>query len=125
MFFNRLGEIRVRSFEQQRCRASGINLVTAAIVSWNTVYTERSVAALRDHGQLVGNAMLQFLSPLGWQVAYKFNGGLPLVCDVVVPNSVIPKDGAATMDYPNIATINQQSSQVGDGSEISCKALCG
>ena len=32
VFFNRLGEIRDRSFEQQRYRASGLNLVTPAIV---------------------------------------------------------------------------------------------
>ncbi len=38
VFFNRLCEIRDRSFEQQRYRASGLNLVTAAIVLWNTVY---------------------------------------------------------------------------------------
>ncbi|WP_411263994.1 Tn3 family transposase [Escherichia coli] len=38
VFFNRLGEIRDRSFEQQRYRASGLNTVTAAIVLWNTVY---------------------------------------------------------------------------------------
>jgi hypothetical protein len=31
-------EIRDRSFEQQRYWASGLNLVTAAIVLWNTVY---------------------------------------------------------------------------------------
>ena len=36
VFFYRLGEIRDRSFEQQRYRASGLNLVTAAIVLWNT-----------------------------------------------------------------------------------------
>ena len=30
VFFNRLGEIRDRGFEQQRYRASGLNLVTAA-----------------------------------------------------------------------------------------------
>jgi TnpA family transposase len=42
VFFNRLGEIRDRSFEQQRYRASGLNLVTAAIVLWNTVYLERA-----------------------------------------------------------------------------------
>ncbi|MBG6240173.1 TnpA family transposase [Mycetocola sp. CAN_C7] len=36
VFFNRLGEIRDRSFEQQRYRASGLNLLTAAIVLWNT-----------------------------------------------------------------------------------------
>lgn len=42
MFFNRLGEIRDWSFEQQRYRTSGLNLVTAAIVLWNTVYLERA-----------------------------------------------------------------------------------
>ncbi len=41
VFFNRLGEIRDRSFEQQRYRASGLNPVTAAIVLWNTVYGTR------------------------------------------------------------------------------------
>jgi len=36
-----------RSFEQQRYRASGLNLVTAAIVLWNTVYLERATNVLR------------------------------------------------------------------------------
>jgi TnpA family transposase len=36
VFFNRLGEIRDRGFEQQRYRASGLNLVTAAIVRSGT-----------------------------------------------------------------------------------------
>ncbi len=49
VFFNRLGKIRDRSFEQQRYRASGLNLVTAAIVLWNTVYLERATNALRSH----------------------------------------------------------------------------
>ncbi len=44
VFFNRLGEIRDRSFEQQRYRASGLNLVTAAVVLWNTVYLEMGCA---------------------------------------------------------------------------------
>ena len=63
MFFNRLGEIRDRSFEQQRYRASGLNLVTAAIVLWNTVYLERAANALRSHGHAVDDALLQYLSP--------------------------------------------------------------
>jgi hypothetical protein len=67
VFFNRLGEIRDRSFEQQRYRASGLNLVTAAIVLWNTVYLERAANALRNHGQCVDDALLQYLSPLGWE----------------------------------------------------------
>ena len=67
MFFYRLGEIRDRSFEQQRYRASGLNLVTAAIVLWNTVYLERAVAALRSHALPVDEDLLRYLSPLGWE----------------------------------------------------------
>lgn len=67
VFFYRLGEIRDRSFEQQRYRASGLNLVTAAIVLWNTVYLERATSALRSHSQTVDDTLLQYLSPLGWE----------------------------------------------------------
>jgi TnpA family transposase len=66
VFFSRLGEIRDHSFEQQRYRASGLNLLTAAIILWNTVYLERAVSALRSSGQIVDDALLKFLSPLGW-----------------------------------------------------------
>ncbi len=66
VFFNRLGESRDRSFEQQRYRASGLNLVTTAIVLWNTVYLERAAHALRGSGHGVDDALLQYLSPLGW-----------------------------------------------------------
>ena len=45
---NRLGEIRDRTFEAQRHRASGLNLVTAAIILWNTVYIDRAIGALRN-----------------------------------------------------------------------------
>ncbi|HCN8281949.1 TPA: Tn3 family transposase [Escherichia coli] len=67
VFFNRLGEIRDRSFEQQRYRASGLNLVTAAIVLWNTVYLERATQGLVEAGKPVDGELLQFLSPLGWE----------------------------------------------------------
>jgi TnpA family transposase len=67
VFFNRLGEIRDRSFEQQRYRASGLNLVTAAVVLWNTVYLERAAHALRGNGHSVDDTQLQYLSPLGWE----------------------------------------------------------
>jgi TnpA family transposase len=67
VFFNRLGEIRDRSFEQQRYRASGLNLATAAIVLWNTVYLERAVNALRKRGSDLDETLLEHLSPLGWE----------------------------------------------------------
>ena len=66
VFFNRLGELRDRSFENQRYRASGLNLIVAAIVLWNTVYLERAIHALKTHGQTVDDTLLQHLSPLGW-----------------------------------------------------------
>ena len=37
-FFNRLGEMRDRRFENQRYRASGLTLVVTAIILWSTVY---------------------------------------------------------------------------------------
>jgi TnpA family transposase len=67
VFFNRLGEMRDRSFENQRYRASGLNLVTAAIILWNTVYLERAVLALKKQGHPVDDRLLQHLSPLGWE----------------------------------------------------------
>jgi TnpA family transposase len=66
VFFNRLGEMRDRSFEQQRYRASGLNLVTAAIVLWNTVYLERATQYLKAQGQ-INDELLKYLSPLGWE----------------------------------------------------------
>lgn len=67
VFFNRLGEIRDRGFEQQRYRASGLNLLTAAIVLWNTVYLERATNAVASHDPEFDDALLQYLSPLGWE----------------------------------------------------------
>lgn len=65
VFFNRLGEIRDRSFEQQRYRASGLHLLTGAIVLWNTVYLDRTVTTLTSNGGDVDPDLLRFLSPLG------------------------------------------------------------
>ena len=53
VFFNRLGEIRDRSFENQRHRASGLNLVVAAITLWNTVYLERATEQMANHGSSI------------------------------------------------------------------------
>ena len=67
VFLNRLGEIRDRSFENQRYRASGLNLVVAAIILWNTVYLGRAIQVLRDSGQDVTEELLPHISPLGWE----------------------------------------------------------
>jgi TnpA family transposase len=66
VFFNRLGEVRDRSFENQRHRASGLNLVVAAITLWNTVYLERAAEMLAKSRPFDPNH-LQHVSPLGWE----------------------------------------------------------
>jgi TnpA family transposase len=67
VFFCRLGELRDRSFENQRYRASGLNLVVAAIALWNTVYLERAVQKLKSQGYPVDDTLLGHISPLAWE----------------------------------------------------------
>src|SRR5260370_26000800 len=50
VFSNRLGEIRDRSYEDQRYRASGLNLVVAAIILCNTVYLAETEKTLKNKG---------------------------------------------------------------------------
>ena len=67
VFFNRLGEIRDRSYENQRHRASGLNRLVAALILWNTTYLQRAVDHLRDQRQHPAPGDLAHLSPLGWE----------------------------------------------------------
>jgi TnpA family transposase len=67
VFLNRLGQIRDRRFENQRYRASGLNLVVAAITLWNTVYLDQAIQALRSCGVEIDEKLLSHLSPLGWE----------------------------------------------------------
>jgi hypothetical protein len=48
-------------------QASGLNLVTTAVVLWNTVYLARAGQALRGNGHAVDGTLLRYLSPLGWE----------------------------------------------------------
>jgi len=65
--FHRLGRLRDRSAEMQQHRASGLALVTAAIILWNSVYLGRTLDVLRRRGEVVPDTMLAHLAPLGWQ----------------------------------------------------------
>ena len=67
VLFHRLGEIRDRTFENQSFRASGLSLITAAIVHWNTVYLDRAVQHLRAQGVTIPDDLLAHVAPLGWQ----------------------------------------------------------
>lgn len=64
---HQLGEIRDRSYQDQQYRASGLNLVVAAIILWNTVYLAEACEQLKRDGVIVNDDHLQHLSPLGWE----------------------------------------------------------
>ena len=66
LFYHRLGEVRERRYEDQLNRASGLTLLSAAIVSWNTLYLEKAIAHLREQGLAIRDEQLAHLSPLGW-----------------------------------------------------------
>ncbi|SMP82295.1 Tn3 transposase DDE domain-containing protein [Novosphingobium panipatense] len=62
LFFNQLGELRDRRFEDQTYRASGLNLLVAAIILWNTRYLEQAVGALA-----IPDDVARHIAPLGWE----------------------------------------------------------
>ena len=61
------GRIADRGHEAQQFHASGLNLVIAAIVYWNSTYIADAIAHLRARGQPVPQAMLAHTSPLTWE----------------------------------------------------------
>jgi hypothetical protein len=46
---------------------SGLNLVVLAIMLWNTIYLERPINALREHGIAFPDSLLAHVSPIGWE----------------------------------------------------------
>jgi hypothetical protein len=61
------GRIADRSAEAQQFRASGLNLVIAAIVFWNSTDIADAIAHLRATEQSVPDAWLAHTSPLSWE----------------------------------------------------------
>ena len=66
VYTNRQGRFTDRSLENQEYRASGLNLMIAAISYWNTVYLDRAVQHLRSINAEFDPALLAHLSPMGW-----------------------------------------------------------
>ena len=69
VFFNRLGEMRGRSFENQRYRASGLTLGSGRVHSLEYGLFKPRDSGPEAHGLSVGDNLLQHLSPLGWEHA--------------------------------------------------------
>lgn len=63
----RQGRVADRSHEAQQYRASGLNLVVAAVVWWNSTYMADAVARLRAAGEAVPDDLLAHTSPVTWE----------------------------------------------------------
>ena len=63
----RQGRIIDRSHEAQQYRASGLNLLVAAIVYWNTIYMDAAAQHLRSTSVAVPDDLLAHTSPVGWE----------------------------------------------------------
>ena len=66
VYAHRQGRFADRTLENQEHRASGLNLVIAAIAYWNTLYLERAAENLRGRGDTVPEELLAHVSPMGW-----------------------------------------------------------
>lgn len=62
----RQGEIRDRTSEGQHFRMTGLNLLTAIIIFWNTKHLGQAVASRRRNGLNCSPDLLAHISPLGW-----------------------------------------------------------
>ena len=63
LFFANQGYIRRHQPEDQANQASCLNLVTNAVVTWNTIYMMEAIANLRAKGHAVSDSDLVHLSP--------------------------------------------------------------
>jgi len=61
------GRIADRGSDAQQYRASGLNLLIAAIVYWNSTYLADAVAHLRAIGDVIPDEWLTHTSPVSWE----------------------------------------------------------
>jgi hypothetical protein len=66
VFFYRRGAVSDRSWEDQYNNASGLNLVTAAIILWNTVYLANAIAHLMRQEEIIPAEYVKHISPIAW-----------------------------------------------------------
>ncbi len=67
IFFGQLGHVRRGDPDAQEDQANALNLVTAAVTCWNTVYVAEIVAQLRSEGWNIPNEQLAHISPTEWR----------------------------------------------------------
>jgi len=87
------GRVADRDLEAKNYRASGLNLVIAAIVYWNSTYMADAVAHLRAAGEAVPDHLLARTSPVAWE-HIAFSG------DFLWDRAAVPLAGRRPLNLP-------------------------
>ena len=99
VFFHRLGELRDRSFENQAYRASGLNLLVAAIILWNTRYLQAALEALASRGAGTGAAEV---IRQGWVARLRFRSASWRSASAL--RRAVPRAGRCRGRFPTAAS---------------------
>src|SRR3546814_19292037 len=95
------------SHEAQQYRASGLNLVIAAIVYWNTIYMDAAAQHLRSTSVAVPDDLLAHTSPVGWE-HIAFSGDL-LWDRAAASNGrkapTLPPDSRVVIGFPDFSSL--------------------
>ena len=67
LFFAHQGTIRQRQEEELTNQASCLNLITNAVITWNTIYMEAVIEQLRSEGHLFSDEDINRLSPTRYE----------------------------------------------------------
>ena len=67
LFFAHQGAIRQRQEEELTNQASCLNLITNAVVTWNTLYMEAAINQLRSEGDQISDEDINRLSPTRYE----------------------------------------------------------
>jgi TnpA family transposase len=67
LFFAHQGAIRQRHEEELTNQASCLNLITNAVVTWNTIYMEAAINQLRSEGHQISDEDINRLSPTRYE----------------------------------------------------------
>ena len=93
IFFNRLGEMRDRSFGNQVYRASGLSLLVSAVILWNTRYLLAAFENIKGRGVDLDPTLVRHTAPLGWE-------HIGLTGDYVWGAEPFPADGLRPLWQP-------------------------
>ncbi len=67
ILFDKQGELRERTMQNQLQKSRALNLIINAINIWNTLYLEKSINYKESIDEYIDYNLISHISPLGWE----------------------------------------------------------